>query len=503
VRTLYRATRVYTMAHQPMGEWLLVDERHVQRVGSGTPPHADRVVELPGATILPGFVDTHVHLTSAGVSLTNADAEAAASPAQLLEVAGRHALGGAGVVIVRGFDESTWSEPWAPTLDDLDAVTGRPLVIRRADGHVSYANAAAVDAAGLQIEPGLERDARGRPTGRVTRDANDSLWRWAMQQLTDLEIQDLQLQAAALAAARGVTGVHEMSMPSEAGWRDLDVFLGHRGKLPVDAAVMVASTDVVHVMDLGLEAVGGDLPADGSIGASTAALFAPFVGTDHTGSLNFGDDELVEFFRQGHTAGMQVGMHAIGDAAIEQVLSAWERVYQALDSRERRHFRARRHRVEHFEMASAAHVERAAMLGLAVSIQPAFDLRWGRPGSLYDARLGWERASTMNPFRTMLERGVILGAGSDAPVTALDPWEAVLALEGHHDPSQRLSRVEAFRVHTAGSARLAHQEEKKGQLEPGFHADFAAYDVDPFQVPDVRGLRPVLTVSLGREVFAA
>jgi predicted amidohydrolase YtcJ len=103
----------------------------------------------------------------------------------------------------------------------------------------------------------------------------------------------------------------------------------------------------------------------------------------------------------------------------------------------------------------------------------------------------------------MLDRGIVVGAGSDAPVTALDPWLAVEAMERHHDPAQRLGRVEAIRVHTVGSARLAHQDEKKGLLEPGAHADFAAYEVDPITVDEVGGLRPILTVSLGRDVFAA
>jgi len=159
--------------------------------------------------------------------------------------------------------------------------------------------------------------------------------------------------------------------------------------------------------------------------------------------------------------------------------------------------------VEHFEMPTPGQVERAAMLGLAVSVQPAFDLAWGWADGMYGSRVGPERAAAMNPFRTMLDRGVVLGAGSDAPVTELDPWLAVHAMERHHDVAQRLGRVEAIRVHTAGSARLAHQEEKKGLLEAGYHADFAAYDADPLTLETVERFRPVLTVSLGREVFAS
>ena len=80
--------------------------------------------------------------------------------------------------------------------------------------------------------------------------------------------------------------------------------------------------------------------------------------------------------------------------------------------------------------------------------------------------------------------------------------EGLWALETHHDPSQRMSREAAVRLFTTGSARLAHLEDKKGSLEPGMQADFAAYEVDPMTTDDVRGLRPILTVSRGREVFA-
>jgi len=181
----------------------------------------------------------------------------------------------------------------------------------------------------------------------------------------------------------------------------------------------------------------------------------------------------------------------------------WERVGASLDSRQRRHFRSRRNRIEHFEMPSPQQVERAAALGLAISVQPAFDAEWGHPGAMYEQRLGDERAAQMNPFATLLERGLEVGAGSDSPVTPLDPMYGLWSLEQHHDAGQRLTREGAITLFTQGSARLAQQEEKKGVLEPGMHADFAAYEADPMITPNVRDLRPVLTVSRGREVYAS
>jgi predicted amidohydrolase YtcJ len=279
--------------------------------------------------------------------------------------------------------------------------------------------------------------------------------------------------------------------------------LAHLVRLPVDVVTYVATTDIPQVMDLGMGRIGGDLPVDGSIGARTANLAEPYEDVGGTGARFFDDDALAMFFHDGHLAGLQVGVHAIGDAAIEQVVATWERVYQALDTRGRRHFRARRHRIEHFEMADGSTMERAAALGLGIGVQPAFDALWGFPGGLYEQGLGPERAVGMNRFRDLLERGLVVGIGSDSPITSLDPMGAVAALERHHDASQRLSRLEALHAGTTGGARLAHQADKKGTLEPGKHADFAAYDVDPLEVEDVTGVRPVLTVSLGRDVYAA
>ena len=486
-----------TLSHPTMGEWILVDQRHVERVGVGDPPEADATIDLPGATIVPGFIDSHVHLTATGRSLMNEDVRDARSKDDLLEVVRARAEAGGTVVHVEGFDETRWDRPVLPTAAELDAITPLPVVAVRADGHLAVLSSSALGAVDAGDAAGIERGPDGAPTGRITQEANRLAAAWIESTYDRHRIEELQLQAAGLAASRGVTTVHEMSMDG----KDLQVLLGHHGQLPIDVRAIPATTSLMDAMAMRLEAVGGDLPVDGSIAARTAAFAHPYEGSEDRGELYLADDELAEFFHAGHNAGLQVGVHAIGDRAIEQVLSTWERVYQALDSRERRHFRARRHRVEHFELPSVDQVERAAILGLAVSVQPAFDRLWGQGDGLYEERLGPARAMAANPFRTMVERGIELGIGSDSPVTPLDPMLAIASLEGHHEPAQRLHRLEALKLHRKGSARLGHQEGKKGVLEPGMHADFAAYEGDPLEVESVEGLRPILTVSLGREVF--
>lgn len=504
MKSLYRASKVYTLSYPAVGEWILVDDRHIERVGTGAPPHADRVVDLPGASVIPGFIDTHVHLTGTGLSGVGIPLERARSSEELLGFVAEEIRHGPTKILAHGFDESHWDKPAFPTLNDLDEIADIPIILVRADGHLSLANTAALKESGALESDGLERDENAQPTGTARRDANSRLQRWFHEALTEHEIRELQLEAAALAASRGITCVHEMAIPALRGRRDVEVLLEHRPQLPVDVVPYVAEMDIPYVMgDLGLETIGGDLSLDGSLGARTAAVSEPYVDAPGTGVLNYGDDELAEFFHNAHLAGLQVAVHAIGDAAIEQAVRVWERVYRILDSRQRRHFRARRHRIEHFEMPSSNQIERSAALGLAISVQPAFDAEWGHPGALYDRRVGWERAAWMNPFGTLLGRGLEVGAGSDAPITSLDPMYGIWGLEFHHDPTQRMTREQALRIFTIGSARLAHLDEKKGELIPGAHADFAAYEGDPMNAPEVRDLRPILTVSRGREVFAS
>ena len=452
MKTLYRAARVYPFAHRATGEWVLVDGRHVERVGSGDPPAADRVVELPGATILPGFIDAHVHLTGTTLEEIGIPIDRARSAGEMLAMVADEMERGPAKLLAHGFDETRWERADLPTLDDLDGVASVPIILIRADGHVSLANSAALKASEAWKEDGVDVGGDGRPTGTVRRLANRKLQRWFHEALSEHELRELQLEAAGFAAARGITCIHEMAIPASHGRREVEVLMGHRMRLPVDVVVYVADADIPWVIDLGLEQLGGDLSLDGSIGARTASMSSSYEDGDGVGIAYEDDDELAELFHNAHLAGLQVACHAIGDAAIEQALRVWERVYGTLDSRQRRHFRARRHRVEHFELPNGTQVERAAALGLAISVQPAFDALWGHPGEMYERRLGPDRAAGMNPFGTLLARGLELGAGSDSPVTPLDPDVRGV---GVRDPPRRLAAAVAGgrRAHLHGGKR--------------------------------------------------
>src|SRR5919204_2480555 len=137
MRTLYRAGRVLTLSHPEAGEWVLVDDRHVERVGVGDPPGADRVVDLPGTTIVPGFVDAHVHLTGTGIHEAGPPLASARTKEDLVRLLADAAAGGSGAALAHGFDETTWDRPDFPTIEELDAASEGPVIAVRADGHIS------------------------------------------------------------------------------------------------------------------------------------------------------------------------------------------------------------------------------------------------------------------------------------------------------------------------------------------------------------------------------
>jgi predicted amidohydrolase YtcJ len=268
------------------------------------------------------------------------------------------------------------------------------------------------------------------------------------------------------------------------GWDALEILREAVEDVALDVSPYIATEDVARVMQMGFKRIGGDYFLDGSFGSHTAWLgedytSAPPVGSPPAGVRYRSDEEVQAFFEEAQGAGLQVGVHAIGDAAIEQALRCWERV---AEKRGLGSVRALRHRIEHFECASDDHIARAAKLGIAASVQPAFDHYWGGENGMYSERIGWERARKMNRFQSMLDAGLVLGAGSDSTVTPLDPFLQMRALRMHHVKEERTTGIDALKAHTLGGHALTSSESYRGTLARGMVADLALLDRDPVMV---------------------
>jgi predicted amidohydrolase YtcJ len=462
----------------------------------------DRVVDLGDATLMPGFVDAHVHLSTTGLVDSGVELRAARSAAELLDrvrAAAARTTATGGLLWGDGYDETRFAAPRLPAAAALaEAAGGRPVYLSRVDGHQGLATPDVLGDAGALDADGCERDADGAPTGVVRGDANHRARRHALASLPDEALLAAQDAALCQAARRGVTCVHEMAGPDISGRRDFELLLDRAEALPIEVVGYWGDLDFDFVQARKLAQIGGDLFLDGSLGSHTAALSTPYEDRpDHRGTLYHHDDELTELFVRASLAGVQVGVHAIGDVAIGQALRCARRAVRAVGPTA---FRGCRHRIEHVELLGADGADRMAELGLAASVQPAFDAAWGGPDGMYARRLGPRRAKSMNPFADLWRRGVPMGGSSDAHVTPLDPWHGVAAAVHHHRPSQRLGLPVAMEVFTLGGRVLARQERVSGTIEAGQRADLVAFpgdvlDADP---RDLEGTDAIFTLVAGR-----
>jgi predicted amidohydrolase YtcJ len=512
VRTLYRNGRIYSSAAREPTAMLIEDgiiawigqddvagphrgeqhrgeqhrgeqhpgEQHPGEQQPGEQHGGVVVVNLDGAFVTPAFVDAHLHATATGLALTSLDLSSTTSLAQALAAVERAARVGRGRPILgTGWDESGWPEQRAPTAAELDrAAYGGSVYLARVDAHsavVSSVLAAAVP--GLANRPGYS------PDGWLSGDAHDAVRTAAFAALSPAQRREAQRAALQRAASLGIGCVHEMAGPAISGDHDLLSVLAVSKEEPLPEVIGYWGElfGIDAALELGAVGAGGDLFCDGSLGSHTAALGEPYADRpDSAGRLRFATADLVEHIRRCASAGLQAGFHAIGDAAVDQVLDAVDLVSARVG-----HAGGAAHRIEHAEMVRDP--ARLAGSGLIASMQPAFDSTWGGPAGMYAHRLGPARALKLNRFAELAAAGVPLAFGSDAPVTPLGPWAAVRAAAHPSDPAAAISPRAAFTAHTRGGWRAAGRD-GEGVLAPGAPATFAVWCADGLgvDVPDER-----------------
>ncbi len=494
---LLRGGHVYTPA-DPFATALLVQDGQVAWVGSESAADsyardADQVTDLAGALVTPAFTDAHVHATATGLALTGLDLTGCPSLAEALSriaafVRQRRAGAGGGdegVVVGHGWDETGWPERRAPSLAELDAAcAGAAVYLSRTDVHSALASSP------LRARAGAERSLAElpgyHPEQPLTRDAHHAVRAAALAYLTPAQRDAAQRAALRRAAELGIGAVHECAGPGISSAEDLTALLdlAGQGEGPQVFGYWGELGAVDTARRLGAVGAAGDLFVDGALGSHTACLHAPYSDSDTDGAEYLTAGQIADHVAACTEAGIQAGFHAIGDAALTAVVAGFR---AAADRLGLGRVRALRHRVEHAELLDPAAVAAFAELGLTASVQPAFDAAWGGADGMYASRLGPERARTMNPFAALLRAGVPLAFGSDAPVTALDPWGTVRAAAFHRTPEHRISVRAAFTAHTRGGWRALGRDDA-GTLAPGAPADYAVWAPAELlvQAPDQR-----------------
>ena len=475
LRTLYRGGRVHTPADPTATALLVVGERIVWLGADTDAPAADAVVELDGALVTPAFVDAHVHTTDTGLGLRGLRLAGLRSAAAVLAAVADHAatLPADAVVLGHGWDESGWDEQALPTAAQLDrAGGGRAVYLSRACVHSALVSSALLSGATLAADGA---DA----AGWLTRDAHHLARAAAMASISAGQRREAQRAALGHAATLGIAAVHECGGPDICGEDDFTglLALARGGDLPEVYGYWGELGAAAKAKALGAVGAGGDLFADGSLGARTAHLRAPYSsGTGGAGG-GVGHGYLDVAGVAAHVVdcarhGVQAGFHAIGDAALDTVLAGFDGAEKTLGQDR---LRAGRHRLEHAELVDKALIAAMVDHGLVASVQPAFDRLWGGGDGMYAQRLGAGRALAANPFGSLAGVGVPLAFGSDSPVTDLDPWGTCRAAMTHHNPVQRVGLKAAFAAHTRGGWRAVNRDDE-GVLNPHWPATFVVWD---------------------------
>jgi predicted amidohydrolase YtcJ len=488
---------------------------------------ARQVVSLDGSTVFPGFTDSHQHLEGIGRRTKTLSLFGTNTLEQTVtEIAGWAAQIPTGQwVLGRGWIEREWvGERRFLTRWDVDPFTeSKPLFMPRADGVSALVNSKALILAGITREtpdPGggrFDRNNEGELTGYVLGNAMEP-FRNLIPAETDAYVKDNLRRGMAVNAARGWTSTHDAGM----SWRELRLLqeLRYEGAMAHRVYVAVPIAQAGPLLEQGAEQsadglidLGGiKVFIDGTLGSRGAALLEPYADANHNGFMNRTTKaELMPVLEGALRNGLQILTHVIGDRAVSATLDWYQEAWDALPRSEWQR-EDLRWRLEHAQIIPIKDQQRLHDMNVIASMQPSHaigDLNFA------PARLGLERLQYAYPWQPLLERGVKIVAGSDAPVEAGDPrieFYAAITRQrldatsgaGWH-PEYAVSREDALRMFTLWPAYSTFQEERRGSISVGKQADLSVFDTDFLRAKPAAILtaKTVMTVVNGRIAYVA
>ncbi len=475
-----------------------------------------------GRTLLPGLIDAHGHVLDLGLDATQIALGDTRSLRQAQARVAAYAAANRDLpwLLGSGWNQVKWRLGRFPRSSELDAVVAsRPVVLSRVDGHALWLNGKAFAAAGITRAtpdpPGgrIERDPDGTPSGVLVDKAMELVERVIPHASEERQRQALHAALAQLNAF-GLTSVGDAGVPpvTLALYREF----ADQGLLTVriyamiadggdDFKALLAAGPVSGYADDRLSIRAVKLFADGALGSRGAALLAPYSDLPtQRGLLFMSDAEMRSKIQTALSAGFQVNVHAIGDAANRQVLDGFAAAYAAVGGR------SLRNRIEHAQVVSLADIPRFKTLDLIASMQPTHATS---DMNMAEDRIGPERLAGAYAWRSFLDQGTRIAGGSDFPVESANPFFGLHAAvtrtdhagrpHGGWHPEQAMTRIEAFRAFTMDAAYAQHQERVIGSLENGKWADFILVDRDPFTIPagDLWRIRVEQTWIAGQRVF--
>ena len=485
-----------------------------------------RVIDLQDATAYPGFIDAHLHVAGIGAAQRSVDLTGASNFAELIDrVAARARELRAGTVVQgRGWHQSKWENLPAgnvggfPTHHELSkAIPNHPVMLEHANGHSALLNQRAMEQLGIDAntvapEGGVIVMSDGQPSGLLHETAIDLAAPLRTYNLQTAE--ELVELAQRHLLSQGITTAHDagaMQVDLEAQWA-----MARRGDLDMRLYSMVYAADedalsewlargpVINAGDSKLTVRSIKVQADGALGSRTAWLHAPYTDAPHTsGVLTYDLNALSVLIRDSREDNWQINVHAIGDRANSEVLA----VFAPFTATKNDH----RFRIEHAQHLRLGDAPLFTEQGVIASMQP-IHLSSDRPWAI--DRLGPLRIEQgAYIWRDLLNAGVVVASGTDAPVEPVDPIANFYAAvtrktlkgvpETGFEPAQKLTRMEALHAMTLAAAYAGFEEHDKGSIEVGKLADLTVLNQDLITVPeeDILNTEVLLTIVGGEVVY--
>ncbi len=482
------------------------------------------LVNLNGKTLLPGFIDSHIHPISILFFLLNLDLAKLKSLKELQALLEENAKEKNPNEWIFGLSlkEENFDIPILPNRWDLDkACPNNPVFILRYDDHIGIANSKALNLAKINenTKPPEGGEIRKNEKGELTGVISETAMKMLISHITPPNPEDfikIASKAFELLASKGITSVHgviQLDKSSEfgkIGAMQLPILRSTIDKVLQNWYLMATAADIKKVKKikkppLDEAKVDGKfkvncvkLYADGTFGAATACMFEPFSDQpDKTGFLVIEEEDLYKRMKIAHNLGFQICIHIIGDKGNRIVVDLYKRLLKEFPRKNHRH------RIEHASVLTPDVIKDMKELGLIASCQPPFinsEYTW------LEKRIGKKRCKYTYPFKSLVDTGVLIASGSDCPIESPDVILGLHALVTRNGfvPEESISMEEALKTYTINGAYAAFEENIKGSIEVGKLADFVILDRNPLETPNskIKDIKVIETIIRGKILFS-
>ena len=484
---LFYNARFYSMKHEnDFFAATLVDNGIIKEVFNTIPELTDvEKIDMQGSFVYPGFIDTHTHSFEGGLYSLGADLEKASTLEDVFSILSE-TKPVSGKIFAFRFDERLVNEKRFPIASELDKIfPDTPAILRRVDGHSSVINTKA--AKSIDWDNSIPDNFNGYLSKRE----NGKAANWFHRNFDDESILKIYHKAANIAVKEGHTTIHTMIGDGHSNIKHYELIRNNLHQFPIEFILYPQITDVNKALEAGSPRIGGCVLADGSFGSHTAALLEPYSDEPgNYGSLYRSSKSWNNFIQNAHKNNLQVAVHCIGDAAISQILTIYEKA-QKDDSKDLRHA------IIHNELTTEDILDREKNANVSAVMQPMFDRLWAIPEGLYETRLGKERILRTNRLASIYKRGILLTGSSDWYITEMNALKGIDAATRIHNKNERLNAYQSVEIYTKKAAELSFDENRLGTLEVGKQADFICLQDDIFTSDSIAEIKIAAVIKKG------